>query len=695
MNGLKWTWLFLLMLTLVLSLGILSCSCGDDDDDDSDNSGNDDDDDADDTTQDHLALNYARELAATWVRAFEPSQNAWSWDAGVLMMGMMAENTNGSLGQEFQDYAKDWIDHYLDTGFHIVSSDTSIPGLACLQLYKQSGEQKYLDAADKVWTYISEVAGRTSDGGLNHMGWMSGNQIWADTLFMIIPFLLEYAEVTGTSAPYEEIALQMEVFRRHLRDNDVGLYRHRYDDDTGEVLPAEPLYWGRGNGWVFVALVLANNRLPASIKAGMDFDLEADLLQTLESIRSMETVDGRYHTILNRTDTYLETSAALLYAYGVSMDALGQGIFSDNIDWIDLWMQGAIDQIVVDDAGDTLLLGTSCGTDPGGIEHYNQVLKTENVSYGLGLFLLNAVARMDIEGLSVLQESTGDSEENFLQPPVPCEGTDCGQFFMGRGNYNAAKDELTAALTTDPDDVRAHFLNALIEVIRLATGLLDQIDTWYIGEANLTDIEAWLIGEGRARALAINEDLSAVQAQTKFSVVLERLLLIEYGGHTAFGQREMDLGEAYLFDALAHLVVGITNFFDSVPAFPREMPASVHELQQNLLKFAWPSLSAGQTKGAVEGLEEIVVAIDTLIEGIDSIMAETDDQHDDLIPQNLLKLEGTFGIPGILPETDVMELLTSSGIPQEFLEELVMPADLIDLLNTVRGVLEWVIDLLS
>ncbi len=71
-------------------------------------------------------------------------------------------------------------------------------------------------------------------------------------------------------------------------------------------------------------------------------------------------------------------------------------------------------------------------------------------------------------------------------------------------------------------------------------------------------------------------------------------------------------------------------------------------------------------------------------------MAEIDDQSDDLIPKNLLKLEGTFGIPGILQETDVKDLVASLGLPADLLANLDMPAALIDLLETIRAVLEVV-----
>lgn len=687
---------FILLLIFLLSFSI-ACSETDEEDDDASGGSEDDDDDDDDNNDDDFddpALGLARDLATTWSGTYTPSQNAWSWDSGVMMMGMMAENHLGPLGEDFQQYAKDWIDHYLETGFHVASSDTSIPGAISLQLYKQTGEQKYLDAAHIVWEYISEKAGRTSDGGLNHMGWLSGNQIWVDTLFMVGPFLLEYAEITGVFAAYEEVALQLEVFRRHLRDPQTGLYRHRYDDDTGEVKPEEALFWGRGNGWVLNALVMANNRLPDQIKQSLEFDLEADLKQMLASIQGMETENGRYHTILNRPDTYLETSAGLLYAYALGLDALGKSVFTNQITWIEKWLQGAIHEIVVDGAGDTLLLGTSCGTSPGGVEYYDQVLKVENVSYGLGLFLLSAMSREGIDGRTELHPPGGNPSETYTEPPMPCDGTPCGKFHIVRGNYIAALDDFGSAIDADPTSAEPHFYRALIHVIRLVNDLIGVIDQVYFEDISILDALSWLADSGRETAELISEDLQVTQQDAGFTSVLTRILMIEAGGHSAIGEREYDLGEAYLLDAVASLVIGITQVYSKAPDLVVDLVESPAQWETTLLSYPWQSTDKNAGKGLKEGLTQIVFALDQLLLGIDTIMTETDDQSDDMVPANLLELKGTFIIPGVLPETDVQEMLTDLGIPQWLLALLDMPDVLVSLIESIRGVLVSIIGIL-
>ena len=674
----------LLGLSIALCL-LAGVGCNTSDDDDDNDSSPEPDDDDDDTAEDP-ALGLAVDLAETWMRMFEPEQNAWSWDSGVMMMGLLS--LSEATGDDaYVDYARQWIDHYLNQGFTVASSDTSIPGYTALQLYKKTGEQKYMDAADRVWDYIQNKAGRTSDGGLNHMGWISGNQIWVDSLFMVGPFLLQYAELTGALEPYEEFALQLNVFRKHLRDESTGLYRHRYDDDTGELMPDEPLYWGRGNGWVFVASNFANTLLPQSVIDGLEFELEADIDGMLETLLGYETVGGRFHTIVNRNDTYLETSAALLYAYGLCLDMMAsKSAAPEKLALVEHWIQGAIDQIVVDEAGDTLMLGTSYGTSPGGVDYYQEVLKGENVAYGIGLFMLAVTGRHQIGFDTVLSSPSGTSDETYVHPPVPCQGVECGKYFIARGHFINAQKIFASELIDDPADPESAFFDAMIDLTRFGFDAVAELDSVFIGETTVSDLIDWLVLQAQQVMPGMSNRCETAQADPAFSAILERLLIIENGGASAIGRREFDLGEAYLVDAIAHLVQGVAQLLSNEPALISVRLHSLDVFSQDFFDYRWGKAD----KNAADALDQIVDALDILIVGIESIMAETDDQADDFLPKNLLELTGTFTLPGVLPETDVMELLVGLGLPANFLEGLDMPADLLAMLETLKTVLGWV-----
>ncbi|MCB9478072.1 MAG: glycoside hydrolase family 88 protein [Deltaproteobacteria bacterium] len=689
----------LVALFVTLSVAPLVGCEGDDDDDDDDTASADDDDDDDDTAddddgpsytviEDPLPVDLAKDLADTWIGFFEPWQNAWSWDSAVLMVGMLdlAEVTGE---EKYTQYCRDWLDYWIeDHRYHIATSDTTVPSFPALRLYELTGDEKYKEPADEAWNYIRNIAVRTSDGGLNHLGWLSGVELWVDSLFMLGPYMLTYADTIGSGLPDAEYAHQLDVFHDHLFNTQAHLFKHKYSDTTGEVLPAQPNYWGRGNGWAFVAQVYASAMLPEATKAGLSYDLDGTLHDMLDTLLPMEDESGRFHTIVNRDDTYLETSTGLLLAYGVGLAIDWGVVFEDtHIDDIERWLQGATDQIVVDAAGDTLLLGTSYGTGPGDVAAYQNVLKGENVSYGLGLYLLAAARRETIGPKSAISAPSGETDETWVDPPVPCEGVECGKFYVARGNFYKAQSEFDDVLEASPNDSEALFFSGLIDVVRVVVNLVFEIDKLTVGDITMDDIVAWLGDDAAGGFEKMTQKMSAANG-AEFASYLDRLLLIESGGHTAVGGAEFDNGEALLLGAVGDVVLGVFDIVDltAVDA-DAPLPRSTGELKATLDAALEKAEVTGEEKALKSGLQRIAQGLDGVVAALEYIGAETDDQSDDFLPANLFRLEGTFGIPGVLVEGPVIDLF---GLTEEEAAAMNWPDDLIKSIKQISTIIKVV-----
>lgn len=639
---------------------------------------------ADDVTGDH-ALTLAKDLADTWINTYQPKQNAWSWDSGVFMMGVMdLYEITGE--QRYYQYAKDWIDHYLENGYFITSSDTSIPGHTALRIYKKERDQKYLDVAHEIWHYISVEAGRTSEGGLNHLGILTGNQIWVDSLFMIGPFLFDYAELTGNTAAYDEYVLQLSVFRKNLRSESDNFYLHMYDDTKKTTTPSEPLYWGRGNGWVFVAYNLAKNRLPPVSQPQVPF-LNSDRGAMLAALVDSPTVGDRFHTVINAPESYPETSAGLLYAYGLYIDMLANGGPNVNEQILaERWLQGAVNQTAVDDLGNTLLLGTSYGTSPGTIEYYNNVLKGENVAYGIGLYLLATSTREKVGHLNSITLPTEPPTESFIQPPTPCLGVECGKFYLSRGNFEQALTHFDIE-NTSPE---SKFYTGMIELLRLVFDGFYQIDRLAQKDISTAQFMEWVKTDAFNASYVISDNMANIVPDDHFTSTLQRLVIIEGGGHNAIASREYDEGDARLFEGVGKVIYGIGLVLGSDPTLLTEPRESWEKFSTALLTREWKKSS-----GLTDGFDSIIAGLDAVANGLEVIAAETDDQSDDFIPSNVVRLEGKFGIPGLLVEQDIRELLISAGIDEETLDKIDAPADLIKLVRQISSTLKVVNQLIK
>lgn len=135
------------------------------------------------------------------------------------------------------------------------------------------------------------------------------NTVWLDDMFMGIPALALNGEI-------DEAQRQFNLFHEKMWVSDRSLYRHGWVE--GAYHPA--FFWGRANGW---ALLTACELLDCK---------ESPLIMTyflehLSGLLPLQHHDGAWHQLLDRNDTYLETSCTAIYCYCIA-HAINKG-------WID------------------------------------------------------------------------------------------------------------------------------------------------------------------------------------------------------------------------------------------------------------------------------------------------------------------------------------------------------------------------
>ncbi|PTX98527.1 glycoside hydrolase family 88 protein [Opitutus sp. ER46] len=133
--------------------------------------------------------------------------------------------------------------------------------------------------------------------------------IWADDLYMSCPFLVRYAAFTGKPQHRTDAARQILNMAARLQDAD-GVWFHGYSVVRRE---ASPFKWGRANGWAMVATVETLSALPE------DHPARADLLAVFRrhaaGIARLQGESGCWRQILDRPETWEETSCTAMFAY--------------------------------------------------------------------------------------------------------------------------------------------------------------------------------------------------------------------------------------------------------------------------------------------------------------------------------------------------------------------------------------------
>src|ERR1700745_1455894 len=125
--------------------------------------------------------------------------------------------------RRYLDHLKAWIDLHIDDqgtiNRPINALDYMLPGNLLLILYKETKQEKYKLAADNIRKVFNTYP-RTKDGGFWHADTPSRQwQLWADGVFMSLPFLARYGQMFGDSAyANDEVTKQLLIYYQHLND---------------------------------------------------------------------------------------------------------------------------------------------------------------------------------------------------------------------------------------------------------------------------------------------------------------------------------------------------------------------------------------------------------------------------------------------------------------------------------------------
>lgn len=139
------------------------------------------------------------------------------------------------------------------------------------------------------------------------------HSVWLDDLYMSVPALVQMGYVTGDNKYFDDAAHQVLRFSEKMFVDDKKLFFHGWV----EGMKSHPeFYWARANGWAIMSMVELLEVLPVNHK---DYSRILSLLQThAEGLAACQSGDGLWHQLLNRNDSYLETSASAIFVYSLT-----------------------------------------------------------------------------------------------------------------------------------------------------------------------------------------------------------------------------------------------------------------------------------------------------------------------------------------------------------------------------------------
>ncbi len=186
------------------------------------------------------------------------------------------------------------------------------------------------------------------------------NAIWLDDMFMALPSMAVRSKYKDHPEQLDEAARIATGFFKRMWMPEKNIFRHGYLEDASHQ---PSMAWGRANGWAILTLCQLLDYLPEN------HPKRAEILDIYRKhaagLAELQGIDGFWHQLLDRPETYEETSATAIFAY-----ALAHGV---NEGWLEATTYGPVAQLAweavstkINQKGEVegVCVGTGMGFDP-------------------------------------------------------------------------------------------------------------------------------------------------------------------------------------------------------------------------------------------------------------------------------------------------------------------------------------------
>lgn len=257
-----------------------------------------------------------------------------------------------------------------------------------------SHDSGLLDSVEEVADYILSRQERLENGLFyrEQPGAFFEKTVWADDMYMSVPFLIRYARLKDDKKILDDAVNQLLRIKELLYMPEKKILSHVYSLRHG--MPTN-IPWGRGNGWVLFSLT---ELLEYITEDTPHYDEVREFFVSLsEGFLECIDEDGMLHQLLDDMDSYAEASCSAMcaaaFARGVKLGILPQSPYAAAAEKI----LDAILKYCVDENGN--VYGVCVGSAYSFRREYykNELPWNVNDTHGTGIVLIAAaeVASLD------------------------------------------------------------------------------------------------------------------------------------------------------------------------------------------------------------------------------------------------------------------------------------------------------------
>jgi len=305
--------------------------------------------------------------------------NQWDWNPGVGVTAISAYY-EASRQPEAQQFLVDWVQKNKHLARKFQHVNVMAPFAIFPDLYRRTADPYYRDTALEYGDWIVKNSVRTLTGAFQHGGDLT-EEIWADTIFMVVLFLARLARLTGDRALAAEVARQLLLHLQYLQDPATGVLFHGYF--CNEKSHKSSARWTRGNAWITVGtpLILAEISELTAVPA----EIGERYRRMVDGLVKFQAANGLWHTVMDQPTFYQETSGSAGIACGI-LKSIRAGVLpaAGYLPVVERAMGGVLGSI----SAEGCVTGVSGGTPiMHTIDEYNQLSRYPTL-YGQGLTLM-------------------------------------------------------------------------------------------------------------------------------------------------------------------------------------------------------------------------------------------------------------------------------------------------------------------
>ena len=346
----------------------------------------------------------------------ESRYNDWHYTNGVLNLGMneLGNITGKEKYNEFVDKNFDFVFNHGDLDYFrklydeqkkkdwysvrsvnwhmffrmIRLDDCGTLGASLIEVYTKDPRNNYKNYIDLVANHILNTETRLHDGTISRY-WPHENTIWADDLFMSVAFLARLGKLTGDTKYFDDAVFQVKQYYKYLWDDEKDIFYHCYHTDIQQNGVA---HWARANGWIFMAQADLLNVLPK------DYQGRSDILKIFkkqaEGLSRWQSESGLWHQLLDKNDSYLETSASAMFVFGLAR-GVNHGWLDQDFSYVaDTGWEGILSNL--DDIGNVKNICVGTGIMPALSFYYKRPVES-NIPMGEGPVIRAGVEILQME----------------------------------------------------------------------------------------------------------------------------------------------------------------------------------------------------------------------------------------------------------------------------------------------------------